>query len=57
MLKLLLLFGYLFIAWRFWKGFGQTNFTDRRLVLSLLWPVLLIASGSYRENFQRALRG
>lgn len=46
--------------WKFWKGFERTNF-DRslptRLSLSLLWPVLVVANKSYRQNFTRALKG
>lgn len=46
--------------WKFLSGFEQTNFTGglpNRLVLSLLWPPLLIISKSYRQNFNRALKG
>lgn len=47
-------------AWKFWKGFHQTNFSRsfaNRLSLSLLWPALLIANKSYRRNFRKALKG
>ncbi len=57
LIKLLLLLAYLYGAWRFWRGFSKTNYGDRRFVLSLLWPILLLASSSYRENYRRALRG
>ena len=46
--------------WKFWKGYRQTNFTSgllNKLMLSLLWPVLIIANKSYRRNFQKALKG
>ncbi|MDJ0556069.1 MAG: hypothetical protein QNJ68_16835 [Microcoleaceae cyanobacterium MO_207.B10] len=46
--------------WKFWKGFEQTNFSrsfSNRLLLSLLWPVLLIGNKSYRKNFTKALKG
>lgn len=46
--------------WKFWKGFHRTNFSQsvgNRLVLSLLWPALLIANKSYRKNFNKALKG
>lgn len=46
--------------WKFLSGFNQTNFTGgflTRLGLSLLWPPLLIVSKSYRQNFNRALKG
>jgi hypothetical protein len=42
--------------WKFWKGFHRTNFSSGKLYLSLLWPVLL-ANRSYRQNFNRALKG
>ncbi len=47
-------------VWKFWRGFGQTNFVksfDNRLRLSLLWPALFIFNKSYRQNFTRALKG
>ncbi|MEA5468034.1 hypothetical protein [Spirulina sp. 06S082] len=46
--------------WKFWKGYQQTNFQPgltNRVALSLLWPVLLITNKSYRQNFQKALKG
>jgi hypothetical protein len=43
-------------VWKFWRGFHRTNFTQGRLHLALLWP-LFMTSRSYRQNFQRALRG
>jgi hypothetical protein len=46
--------------WKFWKGYQKTNFqpgVTNRIALSLLWPVLLIANKSYRQNFQKALKG
>lgn len=57
LIKFLLLIAYVYGAWRFWRGFPQTNYGDRRLMLSLLWPLLLLTSGSYRDNFRKALRG
>ncbi|MDB9527779.1 hypothetical protein PN498_17420 [Oscillatoria sp. CS-180] len=44
-------------AWRFWKGFHRTNFSSNKISLTLLWPIYLIANKSYRENFNRALKG
>jgi len=47
-------------VWIFWSGFKRTQFEQNmgnRLKLSLLWPILLIASQSYRQNFNRALKG
>ncbi|KGF73650.1 membrane protein [Neosynechococcus sphagnicola sy1] len=50
---------YIFGIWKFLTGFRHTNFSGgviNRAVLALLWPMLLIASKSYRQNFTRALR-
>ena len=43
-------------VWKFWTGFRRTNFSQGRLRLALLWPVLLF-SKSYRQNFTKALKG
>lgn len=48
---------YLAGAWKFWTGFRRTNFSQGRLMLAALWPVLLIANKSYRQNFNKALKG
>ncbi|NEP13694.1 MAG: hypothetical protein F6J92_21465 [Symploca sp. SIO1A3] len=60
-LILLIIFGiYGYCAWKFWKGFERTNFArslPNRITLSLLWPVLVIANKSYRQNFTKALKG
>jgi hypothetical protein len=53
---LLLLVMYLGGGWKFWTGFNRTNFSQNRVVLTLLWPALL-TSKSYRQNFRRALKG
>jgi hypothetical protein len=53
---LLLAIVYFVGAWKFWAGFRQTNFTQNRLGLTIFWPLLLI-NRSYRQNFQRALKG
>ena len=55
----ILLVGYILGLWKFWSGYQLTNFNrsfTRRLTLSVLWP-LLIANGSYRKNFVKALKG
>jgi len=47
-------------VWKFWTGFHRTNFSrsfTNRLALSLLWPALLVANKSYRQNFRKALKG
>ncbi|NEQ66073.1 MAG: hypothetical protein F6K21_11330 [Symploca sp. SIO2D2] len=60
-LILFVIFGiYGYGAWKFWQGFERTNFSrslPNRLALSMLWPVLLIANKSYRQNFTKALKG
>lgn len=46
--------------WKFLGGYEKTNFTGglmSRVLLSILWPPLLIVSKSYRKNFNRALTG
>lgn len=56
-LILFLLLGvYVVGAWKFWKGFRYTNFSDGRIILGLLWPALLL-NGAYRKNFTKALKG
>lgn len=42
--------------WKFWTGFRRTNFSQGRLYLSLLWPVLIF-NKPYRQNFNKALKG
>ena len=44
-------------AFRFLRGFRRTNFSQGRLPLALLWPLLLVVSKSYRKNFNKALKG
>ncbi len=44
-------------AWKFLSGFQHTNYAQGRFSLALLWPVLFVVNPSYRQNFQRALRG
>jgi hypothetical protein len=55
-----LIAAYGYGAWKFWKGFERTNFSQtlpNRIGLSLLWPALFITNKSYRRNFQKALKG
>jgi hypothetical protein len=54
---ILLMFAYGWGMWKFSSGFGHTRYGQNRIVLTLLWPVLFIASKAFRENFQKALRG
>ncbi|NJN49542.1 MAG: hypothetical protein HC805_06960 [Alkalinema sp. RL_2_19] len=55
-IPVILLIAYLFGAWKFWTGFRNTNFMQNRLGLTIFWPILLV-SGSYRQNFRKALKG
>jgi hypothetical protein len=60
LVAIVLVIGYFWGAWKFWKGFERTNFSRRlpnRIQLTLLWPALVITNPSYRKNFQKALRG
>lgn len=60
LISIVLLVFYFGGIWKFWKGFNRTNFSRgvvNKLLLSSLWPVLLIANKSYRRNFQKALKG
>ena len=60
LLGLILIVVYLGGIWKFWKGFKRTNFNQslpNRLVLTLLWPALVIVNKSYRKNFQKTLKG
>jgi len=54
---LLAVVGYVYGAYKFWTGFRRTNFSEGRVPLALLWPVLVIANKSYRQNFTKALKG
>lgn len=42
--------------WKFWTGFRRTNFSQGKIYLALFWPVLMF-NKSYRQNFNRALKG
>jgi hypothetical protein len=60
LIALILIGIYLGGIWKFWTGYRYTTFSRRlptRLVLSYLWPILLMANGSYRRNFTKALKG
>jgi hypothetical protein len=56
LLGFLLLLVYAGGAWKFWTGFRRTNYSESRLMLTALWPAMLI-SPSYRQNFVKALKG
>lgn len=45
-------------AWKFLQGFEHTSYAAGSGVpLALLWPLLLLVNRSFRQNFQKALRG
>lgn len=44
-------------VWKFMSGFNRTNFSNNKLPLAVLWPILLVTNRSYRQNFQKALKG
>jgi hypothetical protein len=44
-------------AWKFWTGFDRTNFSEGKVKFTVLWPLFLVLNKSYRENFNRALKG
>ncbi len=57
LIGILLMVGYVFGLVKFLQGFRRTNFSGNQVQLALLWPVLIIVNGSYRENFLKALKG
>lgn len=60
LISFILLIVYIGGFWKFWTGFNRTNFGRglvNKLLLSSLWPALLIINKSYRKNFQKALKG
>ncbi|MBD2327630.1 hypothetical protein [Alkalinema sp. FACHB-956] len=56
-LELLVLGVYAGGAWKFWTGFQRTNFQDNKVPLTLLWPLFFAVNKSYRQNFNKALKG
>jgi hypothetical protein len=51
---------YGFGVWKFWRNFNQTHYQrtlPTKILLSLLWPVCYVVNGTYRQNFNRALKG
>jgi hypothetical protein len=53
----ILLVVYIVGAVKFLQGVDKTNFTQNRVPLALLWPVLIVANENYRRNFTKALKG
>ena len=60
LISIILLVTYVGGIWKFWTGFNRTNFSRglvNKLLLSSLWPLLLVVNKAYRKNFQKALKG
>ncbi|MEI6427912.1 MAG: hypothetical protein WCO45_05905 [Pseudanabaena sp. ELA607] len=57
LLVLFLVVIYVVGVWKFIAGFRNTSFESNRIPLALLWPVLLVMNGNYRNNFFKALKG
>lgn len=60
LISIVLIAAYIWGIWKFWTGYSRTNFTPglpNKILLSLLWPALVITNRSYRQNFQKALKG
>jgi hypothetical protein len=53
----ILLVVYIVGVVKFLQGVSKTNFTQNRIPLALLWPVLLVVNENYRRNFTKALKG
>ena len=53
-----LILGVVYVGgiWKFWSGFNRTNFSQGKIYLGLLWPVLIF-NKPYRKNFTKALKG
>jgi len=56
-ISVLFLIAYVWGAWKFIKGFKHTNYSQNSLLLALFWPILMVGNRSFRQNFQKALRG
>jgi len=48
---------YIFGIWKFLAGINRTTFTQAKIPLALLWPVLIVINENYRRNFTKALKG
>uniref|UniRef100_A0A061SDJ9 Uncharacterized protein n=1 Tax=Tetraselmis sp. GSL018 TaxID=582737 RepID=A0A061SDJ9_9CHLO len=49
---------YFAAAVRFWAGYKATSFSNTlqtKVMLTALWPVLVVTSPKFRENFKKAL--
>ena len=46
---------YIFVAIRFWLGYSKTTYTENNKAMMVgLWPILVVVSKSFRENFKNA---
>ncbi len=53
----LLLGGWIFGSYRFFKGFKSTDYRPGyRIPLALLWPIFMLVNANFRANFMRAYR-
>jgi hypothetical protein len=61
MLPIIFVIGGIIYGWGIWKfvqGFRHTNYAKgSAFPLALAWPILLVGNRSFRNNFQKALRG
>lgn len=51
---------YFAAAVRFWFNYKRTVYSQAittRVALTALWPVLVIISSTYRQNFSKAVKG
>ncbi len=51
---------YGFGVWKFATNFNRTNYQrtlPTKIALSLLWPVCWVLNASYRQNFNKTLKG
>ena len=48
---------YVFVAIRMWLNFDRTSYAaSNKAMMVGLWPVLAVASASFRENFKKTMR-
>lgn len=54
---ILLLVIYIVGVWRFLAGFKHTFYSGNGFFLAILWPILFVFSGRFRQEFFKALKG
>lgn len=57
LIGIILLVIYILGIWKFLAGFKNTFYSSGGFILAILWPVLFIANGRYRQEFFKALKG